>query len=320
MMIAVSPEAGVAAALAGCLLFGALAVYELGADQRRAAARMQVIVRAATKQRRSRASVALRQSRSATKPKGFKQRVVERLKLLSSKEAEAGRLLLTRAGIRTESAMTTYLFMRVSMPATFGLVALIDAHLLHILPLISRAPAVAACLATVAGYYAPGMFLNNKINRRQTELKKSLPDGIDLLVICVESGASINESFARVGRELARGHVALAQEFAITAAELSFLPVRRVALENLLERTGLPAIRGLVTTMLQSERFGTPISQALRVLSAEFRDQRMMAAETKASKLPVLLTVPMMLFILPVLFIVLLGPAVLKVMDAMAHQ
>lgn len=311
-------EAAVFVALAGCLTFGALAAYEFGAERRRAIARMHAIVRTAAEQRRAQSGLRTNTRKSNTVSDDFRQRVVGRLRLLSSKEAAAGRVLLSRAGMLSDRALTTYLFMRVSMPALFGLVALIDAHFLHVLPMMSRAPALAASLATVAGYYAPTIILKNKINRRQAELRKSLPDGMDLLVICVESGASINEAFVRVGRELVRGHAALAQEFAITAAELSFLPVRRVALENLLERTGLPAVRGLVTTMLQSERFGTPIAQALRVLSAEFREQRMMAAETKAAKLPVLLTVPMMLFILPVLFIVLLGPAALKIMDSMA--
>lgn len=320
MMTGISPATAVVAALAGAMVFGTLAAHELGAQRRRTAARMHAIVRAAADRRSHGARQATRLRQPVPRPINIRQRVVDRLKLLSSKEGAAGRLLLSRAGMLTDHALTTYLFFRVSMPAIFGLAALLDGHLLHILPLISRAPAMAACLATVAGFYAPTMYFKNKVNRRQADLRKSLPDGIDLLVICVESGASINESFARVGRELARGHAALAQEFAITAAELSFLPVRRVALENLLSRTGLPAVRGLVTTMLQSERFGTPISQALRVLSAEFRDQRMMAAETRAAKLPVLLTVPMMLFILPVLFIVLLGPAALKIMDVMGSK
>lgn len=316
-MIPLSPEISLIASIAGCSIFGALAVYELGAERRRGARRMQAIVQQAADLRRSRSRLATRRSATSDASTGLKQLVVARLKLLSSDEAAAGRALLARAGVRSPNALATYLFLRVSMPAIFGFVALVDGHLLHILPMVSRSPAVAACVATMAGFYAPIVMLKNKIVRRQTELRKSLPDGIDLLVICVESGASINESFARVGRELARGHAALSEEFSITAAELSFLPVRRVALDNFLERTGLPAVRGLVTTMLQSERFGTPIAQSLRVLSTEFRDQRMMAAESKAAKLPVLLTIPMMLFILPVLFIVLLGPAALSIMDAM---
>ena len=316
-MAILSTQIGIAATLGGCFVFAGLAIRALGVEQRRATERMRSIAAAAADSRRNRTRLKTARPDVTSVGANFKQRIVERLKLFGSKEATVGRTLLSRAGLRTEHALAGYLFSRISMPTIFGLLTLLDGHLLHILPMVSKAPAVAACLATVAGFYAPIVMLRNKINRRQAELRKSLPDGIDLLVICVESGASINESFARVGRELARGHAALAEEFSITAAELSFLPVRRMALENLLDRTGLPAIRGLVTTMLQSERFGTPIAQSLRVLSAEFRDQRMMAAESKASKLPVLLTVPMMLFILPVLFIVLLGPAAISIMDSM---
>ncbi len=305
-------------AVAGCMLFTALAVRSAGADRRRAVGRMSAIAAKATEERRSRLRSVSRRQSTASASEGLVQRIVDRLKLFSSKEAAAGRLLLARAGVRAEGALARYLFMRVSMPTVFGIAFLLDGHLLHVLPIPQHWAGLAACAATLAGFYAPVVMLKNKITKRQGDLKKSLPDGIDLLVICVESGASINEAFARVGRELVRGHAALAEEFSITAAELSFLPVRRTALENLLERTGLPGIRGIVTTMLQSERFGTPIAQSLRILSAEFRDARMMAAEEKAAKLPVLLTVPMMIFILPVLFIVLLGPAALTILDAMA--
>ena len=243
-------------------------------------------------QRRSRINVQRRTD--ATTLTGFIKASVERLQLLTSKEADAGRKLLVNAGIRRESALATFLFLRVSMPAAFGAAVLIDGYLIPVIHIAPHFIGLTAALATVVGFYAPIVMLKNRISKRQTDLRKSLPDGIDLLVICVESGATINEAFARVGRELARGHAALAEEFTITAAELAFLPVRRTALENL--------------------------AQALRVLSAEFRNQRMMAAEEKAAKLPVLLTLPMMIFILPVLFIVLLGPAALTILDAMAQQ
>jgi tight adherence protein C len=280
---------------------------------------MRSIGDAARTQRRT-LRLQVRRSSEATTISGFTKACVERLQLLSSKEAATGRKLLVRAGIRTDIALSSFLFLRVSLPAVFGAAILIDGYVIPIIHIAPHLIGVMAALATVAGFYAPIIALKNRIAKRQAELRKSLPDGIDLLVICVESGASINEAFARVGRELARGHAALAEEFTITAAELAFLPVRRIALENLLERTGLPAVRGIVTTMIQSERFGTPIAHALRVLSGEFREARMMAAEEKAAKLPVLLTLPMMVFILPVLFVVLLGPAALTILDAMAKQ
>ena len=305
--------------VAGAGLFGLLAVHDMRREPRRAATRMRNIGNAAqAHQRRSRLNVQRRTD--ATTLAGFIKASVERLQLLTSKEANTGRKLLVNAGIRKESALATFLFLRVSMPAAFGAAVLIDGYLIPVIRIAPHFIGLTAALATVVGFYAPIVMLKNRISKRQTDLRKSLPDGIDLLVICVESGATINEAFARVGRELARGHAALAEEFTITAAELAFLPVRRTALENLMERTGLPAVRGIVTTMHQSERFGTPIAQALRVLSAEFRNQRMMAAEEKAAKLPVLLTLPMMIFILPVLFIVLLGPAALTILDAMAQQ
>ena len=307
------------AMIAGCGLFGLMAVRELRGDTRQAVARMHSIGAAASA-KRGLLRLPTRRKRDTTTFASFAKACVERLQLLSSKEAAAGRKLLINAGIRKESALNTFLFLRVSMPMLFGAAVLIDGYLVPIIHIAPNWIGLTAAVATVIGYYAPIIMLKNSITKRQGELRKSLPDGIDLLVICVESGASINESFARVGRELSRGHPALAEEFAITAAELAFLPVRRTALENLLERTNLPAVRGIVTTMHQSERFGTPIAHALRVLSAEFREQRMMAAEEKAAKLPVLLTLPMMLFILPVLFIVLLGPAALTILDAMAKQ
>ena len=304
--------------VAGSGLFALIAVYDLRGETRRAAVRMRSIGGTARAQRRVlRANV--RRSTERSTLAGFVKTSVERLQLLSSKEAATARKLLVTAGIRTETALSTFLFLRICMPMAFGAAALINGYLVPVIHVSPDFVGLTAAVATVIGFYAPGIMLKNKINKRQAGLRKSLPDGIDLLVICVESGATINEAFARVGRELARGHAALGEEFTITAAELAFLPVRRVALENLMERTGLAAVRGIVTTMAQSERFGTPIAQALRVLSAEFREARMMAAEEKAAKLPVLLTLPMMVFILPVLFIVLLGPAVLSILDAMAQ-
>jgi tight adherence protein C len=300
-------------------LFAAIAVYDMRRETRRAAARMRSIGSSANAQRRALRVNVQRRAETGTLA-GFIKASVERLHLLSSKEAASGRILLVNAGIRNESALGTFLFLRVSMPMAFGAAVLIDGYLIPLVRIPPNFVGLAAAVATVVGFYAPIVMLKNRISKRKASLRKSLPDGIDLLVICVESGATINEAFARVGRELARGHPALAEEFTITAAELAFLPVRRTALENLMERTGLPAVRGIVTTMAQSERFGTPIAQALRVLSVEFREARMMAAETRASKLPVLLTVPMMIFILPVLFIVLLGPAALTILDAMAAQ
>jgi tight adherence protein C len=159
--------------------------------------------------------------------------------------------------------------------------------------------------------------VNNLVKKRQLLLARALPDGLDLLVICAESGLSLDAALDRVANEIGEASAALAEELSLTSIELGFLPERRQALLNLNRRTNLPSIRGVVNTLLQTEKYGTPLSQSLRVLANEFRDQRLLKAEEKAARLPATLTVPMILFILPVLFIVLVGPAVIQVMDTL---
>jgi len=160
--------------------------------------------------------------------------------------------------------------------------------------------------------------LANAASKRRLALQKALPDGLDLLVICAEAGLSLDAALNRVADEMTASAPALADELALTSVELNFLPERRMALDNFARRADLPAIRGVVNTLIQTEKYGTPLSQSLRVLSAEFREQRMLRAE-KAARLPATLTVPMILFILPTLFIVLVGPAMIDVYDKMTH-
>ena len=167
----------------------------------------------------------------------------------------------------------------------------------------------------VFGFFGPELWVSNRTKKRQLALSKSLPDGLDLLVICAESGLSLDASLDRVANEIGGASPALAEELSLTSIELGFLPERRQALLNLNRRTNLPQVRGVVNTLMQTEKYGTPLSQSLRVLANEFRDQRLLKAEEKAARLPATLTVPMIVFILPVLFIVLIGPAVIKVMD-----
>jgi tight adherence protein C len=162
----------------------------------------------------------------------------------------------------------------------------------------------------------PVIGLRQSIKGRQTRLRRQLPDGLDLLVICAEAGLSLDAALNRVSRELGLSSPDLADELGLTAVELGFLPNRRQALMNLTKRTNLPPIRGVVNTLVQTERYGTPLAHSLRVLSAEFREERMLKAEEKAAKLPATLTVPMILFILPTLFCVLIGPAIIQVLDA----
>ena len=173
-------------------------------------------------------------------------------------------------------------------------------------------------VAVGIGYKGPEIFIQNMITKRTHAIRKGLPDALDLLVICAEAGLTVDAAFNRVAKELGRAYPELGDEFALTAIELSFLTERRQAFENLAYRVDLEAVKGVTTTMVQTERYGTPLASALRVLSAEFRNERMMRAEEKAARLPAIMTVPLILFILPVLFIVILGPAACSLSDAMS--
>jgi tight adherence protein C len=169
------------------------------------------------------------------------------------------------------------------------------------------------------GAYAPSLCLRHAIKRRQRKIQRSLPDALDLLVISAEAGLSLDGALTRVAREIGRAAPELADEIGLTAIELGFLPNRGEALRNLMRRVDTPAVRGVVNTLAQTEKYGTPLAQSLRVLALEFRDQRMMKAEEKAGRLPATLTVPMILFILPTLFVVLIGPAIIQVVHTFRH-
>ena len=169
----------------------------------------------------------------------------------------------------------------------------------------------------VLSYKAPDLALKNRIDKRTAAIRKGLPDALDLMVICAEAGLTVDAAFARVARELRRAYPELGDEFQLTSVELGFLTDRRQALENLSTRVNLDALRGVVTTMIQTEKYGTPLASSLRVLSAEFRNERMMRAEEKAARLPAIMTVPLILFILPTLFVVILGPAGCSINDTL---
>ena len=173
-------------------------------------------------------------------------------------------------------------------------------------------------LGVILGAFAPDIFVKNVMQRRLKIIQKSLPDAYDLLVICAEAGLSIDSALQRVAQEMSQGAPEIADELSLTAIELSFLPDRAKALNNLTERVPLPGVRGVVNTLMQTERYGTPLAQSLRVLSAELRNERMMKAEEKAARLPAIMTVPMVVFILPPLMMVLLGPAGIKTVDALS--
>jgi len=174
---------------------------------------------------------------------------------------------------------------------------------------------VAMCIgAAYFGMYSPNLFLKNKIQRRQLSIKRAFPDALDLLLICVESGMSIESAFRKVSEEIGSQSVQLAEELTLTTAELSYLPDRRQAYENLAQRTGLEGVKAVCLALQQAERYGTPLGTTMRVLAQENRDMRMSEAEKKAAGLPPKLTVPMIVFFLPVLFVVILGPAAIRVM------
>ena len=242
---------------------------------------------------------------------------LEKMKVLQESQVKAIQQKLAQAGIRNKEYAVAVIFARMVLPIALGLTAGVLLYWLEVFPewgSFKRFLGFAA--AVIAGYKGPEIYLKNQATKRTNEIRKGLPDALDLLVICAEAGLTVDAAFNRVARELGRAYPELGEEFALTAIELSFLTERRQAFENLAYRVDLDAIRGVVTTMVQTERYGTPLSSALRVLSAEFRNERMMRAEEKAARLPAIMTVPLILFILPVLFIVILGPAACSISDA----
>lgn len=223
---------------------------------------------------------------------------------------------LKSAGYRSQNALNTFLFARFFLPfvfLAFGIFAIFGLGYLGEKPLAIR---IVATIGTAyLGFYAPNIFISNAIGKRQQSIRRAWPDALDLLLICVESGVSMELAMRRVAEEIAEQSPALAEELVLTTAELSFLPDRRVALENLGTRTGLDTVKAVTQALIQADRYGTPVAQALRVLAQECRDQRMNEAEKKAAALPPKLTVPMILFFLPVLIAVILGPAGIQVSD-----
>lgn len=245
----------------------------------------------------------------------FMRRVVRRLKLLRGKEAEKASLKLARAGMRSKDALVYYMFGRLSLPFVFGLIGFILFKWTGSFKMSDTNSTLAVLGMVVLGAFAPGVYVTNMTTRRREALEKAIPDTLDLMVIAAEAGLSLDASFNRVSRELGPAWPEMSDELTLASIELTFLSDRRKAMDNLNMRTDLDSIRAVVNTLRQSEKYGTPLAQSLRVLSAEFRNNRMMKAEAKAARLPVLLTLPMVMFILPPLFIVLIGPAILSMID-----
>ncbi|HVU43538.1 MAG TPA: type II secretion system F family protein [Xanthobacteraceae bacterium] len=247
-------------------------------------------------------------------PKAYMKRVVDDFNLNKWLGQEHARTLLMQAGFRGQAPYVTYLFFRMTMPIVMLLVSLFYMFVVLKLGYPLMVKLAIAIGAAYFGMYSPDLFLKNKIQRRQTSIKRAFPDALDLLLICVESGMSIETAFRKVSEEIGTQSVALAEEMTLTTAELSYLPDRRAAYENLAQRTGIEGVRAVCLALQQSERYGTPLGATLRVMAQENRDMRMSEAEKKAAGLPPKLTVPMIVFFLPVLFVVILGPAAIRVM------
>ena len=243
------------------------------------------------------------------------------MKVLQDSQLKVAQLKLMQAGIRSKEWAPAVIFGRLVLPIVFGGLM---AFLVYGTDMFAtwdwkKAYGLVA-LTFIMSYKAPDIWLKNKITKRSHAIRKGLPDALDLLVICAEAGLTVDAAFGRVARELGKAYPELGEEFSLTAIELGFLTDRRMAFDNLAQRIDLDAVRGVVTTMIQTEKYGTPLASALRVLSAEFRNERMMRAEEKAARLPAIMTIPLILFILPVLFIVILGPAACSINDSFINR
>ncbi len=253
-----------------------------------------------------------RQSRLRKDPKSFMKQVVEWLNLRKALETDETRERLKMAGMRGQAPVVAFLFFRAILPIFTFLIPLIYLFFFNdhgLSPLLRVAVAIGGAYI---GFYLPNIFITNLIQRRQKSIRQAFPDSLDLLLICVQAGMSVEAAMSKVASEISTRSIELAEEFSLTTAELSYLQERRLAYENLGKRTGIPVVRAVGTSLIQAERYGTAISQALRTLAKESREMRMAEAERKAAALPPKLTVPMIVFFLPVLFIVILGPAVLR--------
>ena len=275
---------------------------------RAVAQRREELQLAADRQKEAASKSRLRQQHS----KGYVKAIVDRLKLANPANIKGVRDSLAQAGLRGPGPLYTYLFMRLVLPIAFLTITAI--YLFAMLrPDWSLIVKLLVCLlAGGLGFMFPKILLTNRIQKRQQAITKSYPDALDLMVICVEAGLSVEAAFNRVAEEFDETAPELAEEMGLTTAELAFLPDRRSALDNLSLRTGLPSVKSLVTALIQSEKYGTPVAVSLRVQANEQRDARMSRAEKKAGALPAQLTVPMIAFFLPVIFVVILGPAIIK--------
>ncbi|MBL8530596.1 MAG: type II secretion system F family protein [Hyphomonadaceae bacterium] len=249
----------------------------------------------------------------------FAKGLVDRFNLQKALADDTLSEKLIRAGLRGHAAQTMFYFYRAALPIGFGIAGLFYVTMMapH-LQLPMKLMVVVG--AAAAGFYAPNIYLKNLAEKRRSKIMEAFPDSLDMMLICVESGMSIEMALQRVGQEIAPASVELAEEFALTTAELSYLPERRMAYENLARRTNHPGVKAVAMALTQAEKYGTPVGQALRVMAKENRELRLSEAEKKAASLPPKLTVPMIVFFLPVLFAVIIGPALIQVSQMMGNR
>jgi tight adherence protein C len=255
--------------------------------------------------------VSLRQS-----PKQVVQKVVEDFNLGKWLAQEAAREKLLQAGFRGQAPYVTFLFFRLVTPIFAFLATVVYVFLITKSEQGLGMKLLYCVGAAYLGMQAPMLYLKNAIKKRQLSIKRAFPDALDLLLICVESGMSVEVAFRKVSSEIGTQSIALAEEFTLTTAELSYLSDRKIAYDNLSKRTGLDGVKSVCMALSQSERYGTPLGVTLRMMAQENRDARMTEAEKKAASLPPMLTVPMVLFFLPVLFVVILGPTGIRISAA----
>ena len=246
---------------------------------------------------------------------GLMNKVVKSLNLLKNEQTEKYQKKLVQAGYRGKDALVILMFCKLVLPLLVGVIAVVMIYGLGMFQLSTMMKAFSCIGAVLLASYLPEIILKNTTDKRNVAMQKSLPDFLDLLVICAEAGLTLDSALQRVVKELGNTCPELADELGLTAVELGFLPDRKQALLNLSERVSLPSVKAVTATLIQSERYGTPLAQSLRVLSNEFRHERIMKAEEKAARLPATMTVPLILFILPTLFVVLMGPATCQLAD-----
>lgn len=256
------------------------------------------------------------QRRSRRPPQTSKLRdLMTKMNALKGDSSAKAQQQLVAAGFRGKDALVVFMFLKMCLPMVLGLAMVLVVYVIGIWQPPDMLKPLSAMGAVLVGWMAPDMVVRNTAERRKQLITRALPEGLDLLTICVEAGLGLDAALTRVAKEVQNLSSELAYELQLTAIELTFLPDRQVAFENLAQRNDVPGIRGLVNTFRQTEKYGTPLAQSLKVLSAEYRNERMMKAEEKGARLPAMMTVPLMVFILPTLFIVIMGPAIISVIE-----